>query len=280
MAVQQLESAPSLGRLYARAVATARGRRGGELPGTVYALDEVRPDPWRLAEYDSVCGFALSDRLPPTYPHVLAFPLAMRLMTDPGFPFPLPGLVHVANRIEQLRPLRLGEELSLRVEARELREHPRGLQFDVLSEVSAGDEVAWKEASTYLKRQGGAGGGATRKPETPPPPTAIWRLGGDVGRRYAVVSGDSNPIHLNPLAARLFGFPRTIAHGMYVAARCLATLEGRLPEALLNEVEFKAPLLIPGTVAVGCHRQEGGWRCDVRDRRTGRPHLAGSALPL
>ena len=51
-----------------------------------------------------VCRYQLTDVLPVTYPHVLAFPLQLALMTDRSFPLALPGLVHVRNRIDSLAP--------------------------------------------------------------------------------------------------------------------------------------------------------------------------------
>jgi hypothetical protein len=71
-----LESAPSMGRLFARAALTARGR-GGDLPDTRLARNGVRVDPAELAAYDRVCRFPLTDVLPATYPHMLTFPLQL-----------------------------------------------------------------------------------------------------------------------------------------------------------------------------------------------------------
>jgi acyl dehydratase len=51
-----------------------------------------------------------------------------------------------------------------------------------------------------------------------------WQLAGDVGRRYGMLSGDINPIHLHPATSRLFGFARPIAHALLLMARCEATL--------------------------------------------------------
>ncbi|MEU6349804.1 MaoC/PaaZ C-terminal domain-containing protein [Streptomyces sp. NPDC047072] len=106
----------------------------------------------------------------------------------------------------------------------------------------------------------------------PLPAMAEWRLAGDIGRRYAAASGDRNPIHLYPLTARLFGFPRAIAHGMWTVARCLAA--HGTPEAALVRAEFKAPVLLPGTVtyAADAERFElcGGDRV----------HVTGGVYPL
>jgi acyl dehydratase len=283
MSIRQIDQPPKLGRLYARAALTARGRHGDRLPDISIAQDDVVVDRDHLASYADVCGFRHSDVLPATYPHVLAFPLAVTLMVDPAFPFPLPGLIHVGNRISQHRPLRADERISLAVHATDLRDHPRGRQFDLISEATVAGEHVWSETSTYLRREG-----RSRSAEALPPPStgegrggglrapgAIWFVPRDIGRRYAAVSGDVNPIHLNPLVARIFGFRRAIAHGMWLKARCLAALEGRLPDALTATVEFKSPLLLPSRVAFEDRARDSGWSFAVSNASSGRPHLAG-----
>lgn len=250
-----MASPPSLLPSYGKALlgAVMPGGGGDTLPEGERTLEDVEVDREHLAAYVRVCGFRLSDTLPATYPHVLAFPLAMALMTERSFPFPLLGLVHVANRIDQLRPLEADETLDLRVWAEDLRPHRRGRQLDVVAEARAGGEVAWVGRSTYLRREG-KGDGARPAQSAPAPPLetkAVWQVPGDIGRRYADVSGDRNPIHLHPLTARLFGFPRAIAHGMWMTARCLAGLEGELDDAYRVEVEFRKPLLIPGSAEFG-----------------------------
>lgn len=278
MSVRTLESRPSLARLYASALASARSPRGATLPDTTYELREVTLDREHLARYLEVCAFRQSDRLPPTYPHLLAFPLAMSLMVDPSFPFPLPGLVHVANRVSQGRALSAGDRLTLRARAADLRDHPRGRQLDVISEAAAGGEQVWSEVSTYLHIERRSSGEVRPRTASEPPPRAsgIWRLHGDLGRRYAAVSGDVNPIHLHPIAARLFGFRRAIAHGMWLKARCLAAMEGRLPEALTAEVEFRSPVLLPSTVAFASRPRDSGWSIELFQPSSGRRHLRGS----
>ena len=221
-----------------------------------------------LAAYDRVCGFRLRDQLPPTYPHVLAFPLAMELLTGP-FPFSPLGLVHVGNRIEQRRPLTADERLDLRVWAEDLRPHDRGRQFDIVAEASVDGGVVWRDVSTYLHRESSGSKGGERS--EPPPANAVWRLPGDIGRRYADVSGDSNPIHTHPLLAKALGQPGTIAHGMWTKARSLAALEGTLPDAYTVDVRFKLPLRIPGKATFST--SDGSFA--VHDAR-GRPHLDGS----
>jgi acyl dehydratase len=230
-----------------------------------------------------VCSFRLSDELPATYPHMLAFPLQMALMTASDFPFPLLGMVHVANRITQNRPVRLDESFTVRVRAENLRPHEKGEQFDVISELMPDrddDRPVWTEVSTYLRRGGGSGGGAKRDQLAAPSPSSIWRVPGDIGRRYAGISGDRNPIHLHPLTAKLFGFPAAIAHGMWTKAHSLAAFEGRLPGAYTVEVRFKQPVLLPAKAAFTSWRTEDGWAFELWNAGKPIPHLAGTITAL
>jgi acyl dehydratase len=254
------------------------------LPDLAYALPDVTLDAGHVADYARVCGFSLRDALPPTYLHILAFPLQMRLMTDGSFPFGVLGLVHVENRIDVLRPVTTGETVSFRVHAEALRDHPRGKQFDMVSVATVGDERVWEGRSTYLRRGGGSGEpGAPKsdKPDerpAPPEAEALWKVPADMGRRYGAVSGDRNPIHLHNLSAKAFGMPRAIAHGMWLKARALAQLEAELPAALSVEVRFKLPVLLPATVGFSSAPGEAGAGRSfaLHDAKKGLPHLEGS----
>jgi acyl dehydratase len=263
--------------LYAKAAAGAVLPRPKSLPDTVLTRS-FAPTVAQVADYGAVCGFPLSDTLPVTFPHVLAFGLQVELMAARSFPLALPGLVHVANTITAHRALRVGEDLQIRVHAERFAAHARGAQVDLVSAISAGGSVVWEGRSTYLARGAQAPTGlAGSLPEVAAPdgPTAArWSLSGDLGRRYAAVSGDVNPIHLNPLTAKAFGFPRTIAHGMWTAAHALAALQGRLPDALTYTVLFKKPLLLPSTAELVTEQTDDGWTLAVRSRSG--LHLAGS----
>jgi acyl dehydratase len=259
------------------------GARGQDVPDTVLSLNDVSVERVRLASYDRVCSFPLRDQLPCTFVHVLAFPLHLRLMTDPAFPFPALGLVHIENQITQRRPILASETLDLRVWATPLEPHPRGRQFNLRSEARVGSEPVWEETSTILKRESGSSGGdetsgrASAEARQPAelPVTATWRLPGDLGRRYGSVSGDLNPIHIHSLSARLLGFPTAIVHGMWTKARCLAALGPRLPGAFTVHVSFRKPILLPATVEFSEDTGEPVARFAVRGAGKGTPHLDG-----
>jgi acyl dehydratase len=261
-------------RLYAKIVLGAVRPRPKELPDRELTRS-VPVDRDALAAYDRVCGFRLRDEVPATYPHVLAFPLAMELMASGSFPFSPLGLVHIGNRIEQLRPSRAGETLDLRVWASGLADHERGRQFELHGEAAVDGEVVWRDMSTYLHREGG-GGASQRDGAAAPEASAIWPVPGDIGRRYARVSGDANPIHMHSLTAKALGQPGAIAHGMWTKARCLAAIEAELPDAYVVDVRFKLPLRLGGKAAFSYY--DGSF--SVHDPRTGKPHLKGHVSPV
>ncbi|HET8989213.1 MAG TPA: MaoC/PaaZ C-terminal domain-containing protein [Humibacillus sp.] len=248
-----LDSAPDLRQVYFSA-ALKRRRGGDSLPDVRVERAGVAVDVPGLAAYARACRLPLSGTLPLTYPHLLAFPLQMVLMSGDGFPLPLLGAVHVENRIDATRPIAVGEPLDVDVWAEGLRPHRRGTQVDLVSEVSTRGELVWRGVSTYLAR----GTEHADAPRSDAPSTEAlasvrtgpqWRLPDDTGRAYAAVSGDWNPIHVHALTARPLGFPSAIAHGMYTYARVVGALAPRLPEGgVTSRVWFRKPVRLPSTV--------------------------------
>jgi acyl dehydratase len=292
MSATVLKSLPSALPLYLRAglgAVPGAGKLpflaggGGAIPDLELELGDVEVDVRRLAQYARVCGFTLRDALPATYAHVLAFPLHLRLLTDPDFPFPAVGVVHIANRITQHRPIALREHLDLRVRATQPEPHPKGRTFKLVTEARVGDELVWEGESTNLRRgsddaKGWTGYAPVKGPELRD--EAEWSLPGDLGRRYAGVAGDRNPIHLYGFTAKAFGFPRQIAHGMWTKARCLAQLDSRVPDAHTVEVAFKRPILLPSKVKFASAQADGRIDFGVRSSVGDTPHVTGSLSAL
>ncbi|MFJ9059854.1 MaoC/PaaZ C-terminal domain-containing protein [Streptomyces sp. NPDC102409] len=251
------------------------GRPGAALPTGREELPPARITPGPLAAYNRICGFAETGPLPLTYPHVLGFPLAMRLMTGRDFPLPVLGLVHTWIEITAHRAPRPTDELGITVHAAGLTPHRRGTEVTMVTEARRAGELVWESRSGYLSRHATAT--TTPPPERAPhrelPAVAEWRLPTDLGRRYGAASGDRNPIHLHPLTARLFGFPRHIAHGMWTVARCLAETgdtTGAQGRVRTVRADFKAPVLLPSTVTYAAD----GTAFEVRGGS--RVHLTGS----
>ncbi|WP_327671266.1 MULTISPECIES: MaoC/PaaZ C-terminal domain-containing protein [unclassified Streptomyces] len=277
-----LDRTPSLLPLMLRGAALSplkRPRQDAPLPDTRLTVPGLRITQNHLTVYERACGFATErPELPVTYPHILGFPLAMRLMSERAFPLPVLGLVHTSIAITQQRDLSPTETFELSVHVKELQPHRRGTEAVVVTELHTEGEPVWQSTSTYLARhKTSTPKGGTPPQDTPAEPLpeqARWRLGDDLGRRYAAASGDRNPIHLHPLTARLFGFPRAIAHGMWTVARCLA--EHKTSGPVHVQARFKAPVLLPGEVVYAAQ----GPAFELRAAEGDRVHVTGEVHGL
>jgi len=258
--------------------------RGDTLPDRTLTVDELTIDPANVAAYANVTGLRFGDAVPLTYPFALTFPTVMSLVTSFDFPFAAMGSVHIENRITQHRPILVTDTVSVQVHAENLREHRRGLLVDIVTDVNVGNETAWHQVTTFLHQQRTS---LSDEPKPPPqkqpkpgPPNAVLRITPGQIRHYASVAGDHNPIHTNPIAAKLFGFPTVIAHGMFTAAAVLANIEGQLPDAVKYSVRFAKPVVLPARAGLYVDRISDGWRLTLRNLMKGDPHLTGSVTSL
>lgn len=282
MPSRNLTHLPSSFAMYPKVLANSlKKKNSSTLPNLTLTLHATSIDRQHLAAYNTVCGFTQSDILPTTYLHMLVMPLQMALMVEKDFPFPMLGLVHIANKITQYRPVNACEKVNISCCFGELKAHDKGQQFTLLANVYVGNELIWAEETTYLFRQAIANS-SEEKPKSEktqkasPTFNALWTIPADTGRRYAAVSGDNNPIHLYNTTAKLFGFPRAIAHGMWTKAKCLSMYEGRLPDAFVLDVQFKLPVLLPAKVGFqSLINNKAETHFAVFDAKSGKPHVAG-----
>ncbi|GAB4589727.1 MaoC/PaaZ C-terminal domain-containing protein [Nocardia sp. IFM 10818] len=280
-----LTEVPKAGGLYLKAALGALpvpglANRKQEIPDRSLTLEGFKVDPDHLAAYCHATGLRFGDALPLTYPFVLTFPLAMALVVQRDFPFVAVGAVHAENLIERTRDISVSEPLDIKTHIENLREHPKGLLVDAISEVSVGREQVWRQVTTFLHQQKTSLSGGP-KPEPKPdeePPRPLRQLRVDQGmiHRYAAASGDRNPIHMSALGAKALGFPKPIAHGMWSAAAILGAIEGRIPEKATYAVKFGKPIFLPSTVNVYADKVADGWDLALKHPKKGYPHLTAT----
>jgi len=258
--------------------------RGEQVPDRTVTVEELPIDHTNVAAYAAVTGLRYGNNVPLTYPFALTFPSVMSLVTGFDFPFAAMGAVHTENQITQYRPIAVTDTVGVRVHAENLREHRKGLLVDVVTDVSVGNETAWHQVTTFLHQQRTS---LSDEPKPPPekqpklpPPGTILKITPAKIRRYAAVGGDHNPIHTNPIAAKLFGFPTVIAHGMFSAAAVLANIEGRFPDAVRYSVRFAKPVVLPATAGLYVEEAGDGWDIALRNVSKGYPHLTGTVRPF
>jgi acyl dehydratase len=258
--------------------------RGAQLPDRKVTVDELPIDRTHVAEYAEVTGLRYGDAVPLTYPFALTFPSVMSLVSGFDFPFAAMGSVHLENKITQYRPIRATDTVNIAVHAENLREHRKGLLVDVVTDVSVGNEVAWHQVTTFLHQQRTSLSDEPKPPQKKQPklpaPKAILRISPGQIRRYAAVGGDHNPIHTSSIGAKLFGFPTSIAHGMFSAAAVLANLEASLPDAVTYSVRFGKPVLLPASAGLYVDHVQDGWDLSLRNIAKGYPYLTGSLRTL
>ncbi|NYE94244.1 acyl dehydratase [Psychromicrobium silvestre] len=305
--VIELSEPPVLSKLYAKAAtAPAFGalgirKSGKSFPAVEYRLSGLRAELKQLRDFNRLMHGSDRDELPAGFVHIMAFPSVIALMSADGYPLPLLGAVHLENRVQQHRRIDPAERLAVRVWAQNPALHRVGTQVELAVEVSAeqAGDVVWTGVSTYLSRGVRLAGldqveGTEHEKFTAPDANARWTLGSDIGRRYAAVSGDINPIHLSSLSARALGMKRAIAHGMYLASRALTDAKPAGLDAFGWDVRFATPTFIPGTVALRFQEQpidsvapetgvlgsRGAVAFQGWNQRNGKPHFSGSVHPL
>jgi hypothetical protein len=285
-----LTSLPAAWRLYP-AVLVARKpallREGQQVPRLEAAWEPVRIDAAHLAAYRAVCGCARSDYLPIAYPHILASPLHVMVLSSDRFPVRLMGLVHIGNRIRQQRPIAVDESGELCTWIEGHREGAKGQEFELQTEWRCGGELIWSETSRFLARRRAARGAGEKRPAREalgcaasagkPRRTVSFHAPVGLGRRYGRIAGDLNPIHMADLTARAFGFKAAIAHGMWSLARCAAEFHTEASnEPCELDVSFKLPVFMPSWVMLESWETPAGLAFELRDSQGEKPHLTGS----
>ncbi|MDT5388457.1 MAG: hypothetical protein QOE04_2098 [Mycobacterium sp.] len=259
-------------------------RRGDTLPSRTVSVEGLAIDPANVAAYAAVTGLRFADGVPLTYPFALTFPSVMSLVSGFDFPFAAMGSVHVENHVTQYQPIAVTDVVDVKVHAENLREHRKGLMVDLVTDVSVGNDTAWHQVTTFLHQQRTSLSDEPKsEPEKQPklpPPNAILTVSPGQIRNYASIGGDHNPIHTSSLGAKLFGFPTSIAHGMFSAAAVLANIEGQLPDAVAYSVRFGKPLLLPARAGLYVDRTTDGWALTLRNLAKGYPHLTGTVSKL
>lgn len=258
--------------------------RDDTLTDRTVTVEDMAIDRANVAAYAAVTGLRFGDTVPLTYPFALTFPSVMSLVSGFDFPFAAMGSVHIENHITQHRPIAVTDTVGVAVHAENLREHRKGLLVDLVTDINVGNDTAWHQVTTFLHQQKTSLPGES-KPEPKkqpklPPPNAILKITPGQIRRYASVGGDHNPIHTNPIGAKLFGFPTVIAHGMFSAAAVLANIEGQIPDAVRYSVRFGKPVVLPASAGLYVDRTMNGWSLTLRNLAKGYPHLTATVTSL
>jgi acyl dehydratase len=278
----EVTETPSLAATFFRALGTGAKRPGliKSLPIVELVSPRVELNAQHIGQYSALCGFKMGQGVPLIYPQLLTFPLVTAYICSDECPWPAMGTVHLANSIEQYKPLHPGDVVRVEMATGSLFAHEKGQVFTLDMRILRGDDLVWSATQSLLrvgvKETSGAPYVSQIAADAPLSCQTEFSAPADMGRRYGAVSGDRNPIHMAALSARLFGFKRAIAHGMWTNARALACLLPATPvEKATLAVEFKTPLYLPGRAQLWSARNGTSALFEVRDAKGQKPHLRG-----
>ncbi len=280
--ILEFKEKPSLFGAYFNVFTPGRAKYAGldKLPRMEARWDGARETPDKIQSYREICGFGNDGKLPLLYPHVLTSAMHIHALADKQFPVSALGAVHARNHILQHRQVAENEAVDLRCSFSESRVLKAGLEVDVNTRVYAAGECVWESISAYLFRGGKFGVVGEPSPLAAfdelgePTIRAQWHVPPTMGRRYAGITGDYNPIHVSRLLAKAFGFPRDIIHGMWVLAKCLAHLQDLdFGRRLRLDVAFKGPVFIDSDCFMKGHEIADGYRFDVHCGKNPRPSI-------
>ncbi|MCK5311276.1 MAG: hypothetical protein KAJ62_04160 [Desulfobacteraceae bacterium] len=244
------------------------------------SFDNIKPDLNKIAHFKKICGYPQNtNTVPMLYLQSLFIGQFGKYITSSFFPLLPLGLIHTKQKIYQARKINQNEILNTKFSLDRINIDEKGLEITFLLEVISGEEVVWKGVTTTLsKSKKYKKTKKTGPPSEPLTPFTIIDVPGNIGRQYAKASGDYNPHHLSAFFAKLFGFKRAIAHGMWSLAKSIAEIENQFTEKKVFSVDvsFKRPLLLPGTVTIGAAKENNAILFELRDSVTKMPHLAGS----
>lgn len=287
MKTVEITQPASAAAMYLEALRSSRKRplAIAALPAITYVRPQVLLDARHIAGYAKICGFSAAQGVPLSYPQLLTFPLVMAFFASPDCPWPAMGTVHLANRIVQHKYLHAGDALRIEVSTGRLLAHEKGQVFELDIKILRDQDLVWEATQSLLRlgipQPAGAAYASDLKTDLPLSHQADFVVPGDIGRRYGRVSGDLNPIHLWAWSAKLFGFRRAIAHGLWSQARALAALLPRAPVTQAEvAVEFKTPLFLPARASLWTRRDlrdslTHNVAFEVRNAKGDKPHLRG-----
>lgn len=257
---------------------------GAMSPDINFIAQQVRINAAHVRRYCHACGIESTDFLPAAYLHVLAMPLHMRVFTHPQFPVKVLGLVHLRNVIRQWQPLSVNSRPDLQVRYHTRRETDVGQEYDLMTTAVIDGKTVWEEVSTMLARRHVAG----KRPVIERAARDESRLlcernvdaAANTGRRYAMVSGDYNPIHLFDRTAQWFSFKQVVAHGMWSLSRCVGLGQSYLPDYPLQiDAQFKLPIYLPGDFVFRAQRSDAGVDLSLTTIKGDRLHLSVQTGP-
>ncbi len=235
-----------------------------------------------LPAYAELCAAELQPpNIPPAYPQVRTNGMQGTLMLESGRGGGSLSLVHVRNTIDVYDDFSLDDVMDIECKLGAIMPVKRGKEHELGTTLRRNGKLLWRSSAIFLLR----GEKSSRKRQSKQQKSddgpfsertlgketcrQTWNLGPDLGRRYARISGDYNPIHLGRLPARLFGFQKPIAHGLWMLEFAFSAFKQQHPHMktpFRYEAAFLRPVFLPSTPTLRLHEHGFVLWDDTRER--------------
>jgi len=225
------------------------------------------------------------DQIPLCFPEVVTLPLVSQIVISNYFPLSPLGLIHIKNIIRQYRKIPTNQELLFKTFVSESRDVEKGIEVDFTTQILNESEIIWECVAVLLSRK------KYKKKDNPPPlkeyqEKQMIKVEKDIGVKYAQVSGDYNPHHLYGWSAKILGYKKPIAHGMWTLQQAITTIyeNEKMDFPYQVKADFKCPLYLPSDVMVEWNSKsvDGKIAFSVTSNANNEklPHLIGEIEPI
>lgn len=210
----------------------------------------------------------------------MVFDMVKRGESAPGLNYGFDRILHGEQYTELRRPLPPRAKLTHKAKIKDIWDKGRGavVVTAITSFDEDGNELVYNELSMFVRGAGGWGGERGPSAEVNVPPdrapdaTVEEKISGAQALLYRL-SGDINPLHVDPDFAKAFGFERPILHGLctfgYATRHVVKTFSNNDPRYFKSiKVRF-SDTVFPGETLVTEMWKDGNtvvFRCRVKER--------------
>ncbi|MCP4107974.1 MAG: hypothetical protein GY749_20925 [Desulfobacteraceae bacterium] len=222
--------------------------------------------------------------LPLLYPMVYVYPFNLRIMSLSEISASMMlKMVTIRNQIAYLRPIHTESVLDLSAKLSECRKTKKGLEIDVVLELSTMGSPVWKNINTLYFR------GISKDPNgladnfklcslDEIQSSSDFYLSAKNRFKFCKLVGDSNGIHYSRYYAGLMGYERDFAQPYMVMGKILNTLKngGDLNYSTGElSLEFRGPVYYCRDVNIKTDHSSKRLRFDVYSEGNARPSILG-----
>ncbi|HVH48171.1 MAG TPA: SDR family NAD(P)-dependent oxidoreductase, partial [Labilithrix sp.] len=210
----------------------------------------------------------------------MVFDMAKKGETAPGMNYGFDRILHGEQYTELKRPLPPSAKLTHKARVKEIWDKGKGAV--VVTAITTldedGNELVYNELTTFVRGAGGWGGerGPSAEINVPPnraPDATVEERISEAQALLYRLSGDINPLHVDPGFAKAFGFDKPILHGLctfgYAARHVIKAFSNNDPRFFKSiKVRFSESVF-PGETLVTEMWKEGEkivFRCKVKER--------------